>query len=298
MDNIQTVQMIQDYIKEHFGDNDFCIKKVCSAIGYSRRHADRLFKTYLKTTLHEYINAVCLTNGAMELKDTKQNVLEIALNSHFQSHEGFTRSFAKRFHITPQEYREKKIPIRLFIQYSISHYFVLLKNKEEQTVNNELKLCMITAKERPKRKLIYLRSHKAKDYLSYCEEVGCEWEGLLNSIEEKFDTAALIELPDFLVEGGFSKIAAGIEVPINYNKPLPQQYKIAELSECTMLYFQSEPYEKQEHFGIAIESVYAAVNKYKPELYGYKFAYDKAPSFNLGAQPETGGKLAIPAVKL
>ena len=44
---------------------------------------------------------------------------------------------------------------------------------------------MITAKERNKRKLIYLPSKNAQDYFSYCEEVGCEWEGLLNSIPEK-----------------------------------------------------------------------------------------------------------------
>lgn len=75
-------------------------------------------------------------------------------------------------------------------------------------MNHNLNLCMITAKERPKRKLIYLPSRKAKDYLSYCEEIGCEWEGLLNSIPEKFDMAALLELPDFFITEGFSKKSA------------------------------------------------------------------------------------------
>lgn len=162
-------------------------------------------------------------------------------------------------------------------------------------MSNELNLCMVTAVKREKRKLIYLPSKNAQDYFSYCEEMGCEWEGLLNSIPEKLEPAALIELPDFLVEDGASKIAAGIEVPLSFDKPFPEQYKTAELEACTMLYFQSEPYENEEDFCKQIESVYAAVGKYNPGLYGYRYAYDIAPSFNFGADTSTGAKIAVPA---
>lgn len=31
------------------------------------------------------------------------------------------------------------------------------------------------------------------------------------------------------------------------------------------------------------------------ELYGYRFAYDLAPSFNFGAEAATGARLAVPA---
>lgn len=296
MDGIEVVQMMQDYIKKHFQEAEFTIDKVCAAVGYSRRQGDRLFKQYIGKTMGEYINAVCLTQSVYELTETENRVLDIALNSHFRSHEGFTRSFYKRFHITPAEYRENQIPLPLFTQYPISHYQILLKNKEEKVMSNDIRLCMITAKERPRRKLIYLPSNNAQEYISYCEEMGCDWEGLLNSILEKYDTAALIELPEFLIKEGFSKVASGIEVPLDFNKPLPNQYKIAELEECLMLYFQSEPYEKEEDFCQAIESAYAAINKYDPSLYGYKLAYGLAPSFNFGADKNTGARLAIPVV--
>lgn len=41
-------------------------------------------------------------------------------------------------------------------------------------MSKDLSFCMITAKERGKRKVIYLPSKHAQDYLSYCEERGCE----------------------------------------------------------------------------------------------------------------------------
>lgn len=296
MREIETVQKIQDYIRIHHKDANFNINDICSKIGYSRRQVDRIFKKYLNKTLQEYVSAVCLTDSANELLNTKKTILEVALNSHYKTHEGFSRSFYKKFHINPSVYREKKIAIPLFIQYPISHYYALFKNKEELFMGNDLSFCMITVKEREKRKLIYLPSHHAQDYFSYCEEVGCEWEGLLNSIPEKFEPAALIELPDKLVENGFSKIAAGVEVPLDYDKELPETYKTVELPECIMLYFQSEPYENEDDFCKAIEITYAAIGKYNPAVYGYKFAYDIAPSFNFGADTSTGARIAVPVI--
>lgn len=296
MDHIKAVQKMQDYIRLHYQDENFSVDTVCSQTGYSRRHADRLFKEYLGKTLQEYIKAVCLTQSADTLLNTNTSVLEVALNSHFESHEGFTRSFCRRFSLTPSEYRNRKTAIPLFVQYPISHYYALLKHKEEPIMNNEQNLCMISPVKRAKRKLIFLPSRNAQDYFSYCEEVGCDWEGLLNSIPEKLEPAALMELPDFLVENGFSKTAAGIEVPSDYDKPLPEQYKIAELEECTMLYFQGEPYENEEDFCTAIEKVYTAVEKYNASAFGYRLAYDVAPSFNFGADTSTGAKIAVPAL--
>lgn len=158
-------------------------------------------------------------------------------------------------------------------------------------------ICTVTPVNRPKRKLIYLTSHSATDYLSYCEEIGCDWEGLLNSIPEKFDTAALIDLPDFLHENGISKIASGVEVPLDYEKPLPDGYKIAELPECTMLYFQSEPYENPDDFGKYIGQVFKAIGDYDFERYGYVLANNIAPSLNLGAETKIGARIAIPVSK-
>ena len=106
----------------------------------------------------------------------------------------------------------------------------------------------------------------------------------------------MIELPDKLVENGFSKIAAGVEVPLDYDKELPETYNTVELPECIMLYFQSEPDENEEDFCKAIEITYAAIGKYNPAVYGYKFAYDIAPSFNFGADTSTGARIAVPAL--
>lgn len=296
MNSIDAVKAIQTYIKGHIYDEDFSIEKLCVNVGYTRRHIDRLFKEFIGKTLYEYINSVLLSQGAKELLETEATVLDIALNNHFDTHEGFTRSFKKKFSISPSVYRESKIAIPMFIQYPINHYYKLLESEENNFM--ESRLCMITPVEKPERILIYLPSKAAADYLSYCQELGCEWEGLLNSIPEKLDTAALIELPDFMVESGYSKVVGGIEVPKDYSKALPQGYKTVTLPACTMLYFQSEAYENEEDFCIALNSVFDALKKYNPAVYGYEFAYDKAPFFNFGADTTKGARLAVPVRKI
>ena len=104
----------------------------------------------------------------------------------------------------------------------------------------------VTLIERPARRLMLLRSVKASDYFSYCEEMGCDWEEILNNIPDKLDSAAILTLPDKLVKTGTSAIAAGIEVPADYSGKLPEKYEIIELPACEMLCFQGMPYEDKE----------------------------------------------------
>ena len=293
MNDVKAVVLAQEYINAHHTDMEFSVDSVCSAVGYSRRQLDRLFQKHTGITLYEYINAVLLSESAAKLANSDEPVIDVALDYHYQSHEGYTRSFAKRFSVTPSEYRKNKIAIPIFTQHPANHYYIL---KEGQTMDNAT-VCTVTPVNRPKRKLIYLTSRSASDYFSYCEEIGCAWEGLLNSIPEKFDTAALIDLPDFLQENGISKIASGVEVPLDYDKPLPEGYKIAELPECTMLYFQSEPYENPDDFGKYIGQVFKAVSNYDFERYGYVLAHNIAPSLNLGADTKTGARSAVPVIK-
>ena len=289
---VEIVQKMQDYIKENVFKEDFALSKLYSYIGYSNRHCDRLFKELIGKTINEYIRLIIISESSKKLINTNTKILDLAIDSNFETHEGYARAFYNIFGITPNEYRRTKKPIPLFIQYSIkSNYFHLLE-KENDIMKKETNLCMITKVERQKRKLIFLRSRKATDYFSYCEEMSCQWEGLFNSISEKLETAAILELPKKLLKEEFSNIASGIEVPLDYNGAIPENCEIIELEECNMLFFESEPFEKEEDFFPACESVFKAIEKYDPTKYGMKYADDIAPRFNFGG--ETSVRYAIP----
>lgn len=265
--------------------------------GYSLWHSARMFKELLGKTPFEYIRAFRLTTAAKELRDSSEKVVHVALNGGFDSHDGFTRAFAKQFDITPKKYQSEKPPVNYFTYYPVRDYYFYTQKRNETNMKQEFSsIVTVQAVNRPARKLIVLRCEKASDYFSFCEEKGCDWEGLLGSISEKFDNPSILELPKGLVKDGTSACAAGIEVPADYNKPLPAGYEMFDLPPCTMLYFKGAPFAREEDFCKAIDLVFEAIESYQAELFGYAFADELAPKFNFGASCATGAKMAVPVV--
>ena len=154
----------------------------------------------------------------------------------------------------------------------------------------------VTTVERPARKLIFLR-YSSTDYFAACEEVGCEWVGFYNSIPEKFDAAAGGRLPKDLIKPDTNGHAFFVEVPLDYNKPLPGGYEIASLPPCTYLYFNGMPFDNQNDFPIAIGIVNDAIKNYSFERFGWKRS-ENAPDLGMGAEAATGARTAVPVEKL
>ena len=296
MDKVNSVSRMQKHIIANL--DDVTLDDLSAAAGYSKYYAIRVFKEATGKTPYEYIRALRLTKAAEELRDGNGKVIDAALQSGFGSHDGFTRAFARQFGITPQRYSRETPPVRYFVHFPVESYYHL-KDGDTAMENEKIsRTVIVTPVERQARKLILLRAKKTAggDYFAYCKEMGCEWEGLLNSVSEKFSPAALLTLPQNLVTYGTSDTAAGIEVPADYAKPIPNGYDIIDLPPCAMLYFNGAPYENEEDFCTAIGIVWEAVDNYNPELYGWQVAPELAPRFNFGADEKQGARMAIPVM--
>lgn len=129
--------------------------------------------------------------------------------------------------------------------------------ENENNLNNETKaspsLCTVTVISKPARKLLVMYAKKAHDYFSFCEEVGCEWEGLFNSIPSRLETAALITLPPSLIPEGSTETAAGVELDADAVVKIPEGCSLIELPPCDYLYFQSPPYENESGLGNSLK---------------------------------------------
>jgi len=296
-DKINAVRSMQKYIVTNL--DDVTLNNLCAAVGYSKYHAIRMFNEVTGKTPGEYIRALRLTRAAEMLRDSGGKIIDAALASGFDSHDGFTRAFNRQFNITPERYSREKPAVCYFIHYPAMSYYHLKDG--EKGMNNEKvsRTVTVTAVERPERKLILLRAEKTTggDYFAFCEERDCDWEGILNSISEKFAPAALLTLPQSLVTKGTSDTAAGVEVPVDYSKPIPEGYDVINLKPCTMLFFNGAPYDNEEDFCIAIDIVWEAVDNYNPEMYKWQAAPELAPRFNFGADEKQGARMAIPVIR-
>lgn len=215
------------------------------------------------------------------MRDEDVKIIDVTLDFVFDSHEGFTRAFSKQFGMTPQYYRKNSPPLKLFFPSHIRDYY-LMKQKGEDNMSkaSNVKTVFIQVIERPERKLILKRGIKATDYYEYCEEVGCDVWGVLSSIKEAIYEPIGMWMPESLLKPGTSTYTQGVEVPVSYVGEVPEGFDLIDLQPCKMMVFQGEPYD-DEKFDEAINELWGTMKNYNPEIYGFKWADEDGPRFQL-----------------
>ena len=144
----------------------------------------------------------------------------------------------------------------------------------------ETKTVFVQVIERPARKVLLKRGIKATDYFGYCEEVGCEIWSVLTSVKEALYEPIGMWLPGHLIREGTSQYVQGVEVPLDYANVIPEGYELIELPPCTMMVFQGEPYDDID-FMAEIGVIWDHVKRFDPAVYGYQWAPEAAPRFQL-----------------
>ena len=272
------VRRMQEYIMAHHQE-EITLPDLAKAAMYSPWHALRAFSELVGKTPMEYLRTVRLSEAAKKLRDTNQSVLDVALEAAFGSHEGFTKAFSREFAISPQRYRKEAPPIRLFCYYPVRpEQTTPTMEKGNETMNSTVIFTQVI--ERPARKLILKRGFKAEDYFAYCEEVGCDIWGILESIKGALHESIGLWLPEGMRKPGTSEYCQGVEVPADFSGAVPDGFDIIDLPACKYMVFHGEPFE-DEKFSEAVETVWDAIERYDPKQYGWEWAPEEGPRFQL-----------------
>ena len=280
------VRRMLECVEKHL-DSPLSLKELSEEAGYSPFHASRLFREIVGIPPGDYLRARRLSQAAQRLRDTRKSILEISLDTAFESHEGFSRAFKRQFGLTPENYRKDVPPIPLFLpRVSKEHFLDFLKG-ESPNMDNKPQPIFVQVIEKPVRKIILKRGRKATHYFEYCEEVGCDVWGVLTSIKDAIFEPLGLWLPDKMRTKGTSEYAQGVEVGLTYSGPIPEGMELIELAACRMMVFQSQPY-KDEEMGKVIGFIQGAIETYQPSVFGYEWADEEAPRFQLCPIPERG----------
>lgn len=263
------MQRVQDYIKENI-KKKLTLHELADVAGYSPSYTESLFYTLTGNHLFDYIRQLRLTAAAKQMKDHKQHkVLDISLDYLFDSHEGFTRAFSKQFGIPPKRYQMNPVPIPYFIDFGVmGRYLYQQSRKDKKSMSTQTIFVQVI--ERPKRKAIIKRGYKASDYFEYCEEVGCDVWGILQSVPNALYEPVGFWLPLSMRRPNTSEYVQGVEVPESYQGVIPEGFELIDLQPSMVMIFQGEPYE-EEAFMDAIGAVWEHIEKFDPKLYGYTF---------------------------
>ena len=279
-DKRKAVQRMQDHIEAQL-HRPITLQSLARAARYSPYHAARLFKQYTGAAPFDYIRRRRLSAAAEELAATGARVTDVAFDFVFDSHEGFTRAFARQFGLTPSEYRKTRPPLALFRPARVREQLALRqKGASNMSEDKRPDVVFVQILERPRRKLILRRGKKAGHYFEYCEEVGCDVFEVLTAIDGALHEPMGLWLPDNLRPEGTSTYVQGVEVPQDHDQPPPEGFEVAELPPCKMLVFQGPPFDDAD-FEQAITSLWDVINHYDPATIGHAWADDDGPRFQL-----------------
>lgn len=115
------------YVESHFGGS-VSLDDLASAIGLSRFQLSRMFTYAIGQSFTEYLRGRRLTEAARALADGAPDILFVALEAGYGSHEAFSRAFRAQFGITPEQVRAGRSLSKLRLVEA-------LKMPENQTIH-------------------------------------------------------------------------------------------------------------------------------------------------------------------
>lgn len=280
-EQILAVQRMQEYIEAHL-DEEITLAKLAEVSLFSPWYSYRLFRTYTGLTAADYIRRLRLSRSAMRLKEESVRIIDVAYDLGFGSVDGYTRAFRREFGCNPAEYARNPMPVTLFIPYGVKFQHM----RKEIIDMEKVQSVFIQIIRKPARKVILKRGVRAEEYFDYCAEVGCDVWGLLMSMDSLDGEPVCLWLPEAFRAPGTSVYVQGVEVPEDYEGPIPEGFDVITLPEAEYLQFQGEPF-REEDYEEAIRAVQHAMGRFDPATIGCRWD-DGNPRIQLEPKGERG----------
>jgi AraC family transcriptional regulator len=86
-------------------DEDLPLDRLAEVAGFSPFHFHRIFRGMTGESPQSCVRRLRLERAGRALRDSARQVIEIALDAGFDSHEGFDRAFRRQFGASPREFR-------------------------------------------------------------------------------------------------------------------------------------------------------------------------------------------------
>jgi len=255
------IQIVVDEIDERIkchDDDALTLQSLSKKLGYSEFHTTRKFKEISGMLLGDYLRLRKLAFALIEVRDTKDNFLDIAIKHGFGSHEAFTRAFKSAYGINPKDYRKNPLPVVLRTKIStFDRYFFGLGEIGMIKSTEDVKVYFITM---PAHKFLHIKNYESNGYWDFWEKQdkipGQDCDsicGLLDSIKGKLDGNDSVigkysgQIMAYIYEND-AKIAEayGVRLPIDYNGIKPENMLLIDIPESEYIVFEHGPFNYEE----------------------------------------------------
>jgi len=162
------VQKIADGIDrciESRDDDGLTLRRIAKENGYSAYHMTRTFKRLAGVSLRDYLRGRRIAFALIEVRDTAKNLLDIAVDYGFSSHEAFCRSFKAAYGVPPSAYREKPRPVVLRTRLiAFDRYLMGVGEIGMVKSTHEIKAYFVSI---PAHKFLHVKNYESDGYFDF-----------------------------------------------------------------------------------------------------------------------------------
>lgn len=240
----EAVQKMIDWIELHLTEEP-TLMEMSRQIGYSPYYCSTQFHRLCGVTIKSYIAGRRLARAAIDLRDTDERILDIAVKYGFSSQEALTRSFRQTFGCTPGAYRRKPVPVPLPIYKVIffpEHYLELHQKEENADMVTEANWRLEYI---PAHKYMGIWDKQAKNYGEFWEGKDCDRIcGIIDSMSHVSDPIVTGHTAGwYLTEEGERRYLYGSGLVADYAGEAPEGFELRDVPAGYYVVFCHPPFD-------------------------------------------------------
>lgn len=287
--NIQKIVDEIDTCIKNKNDEALTLTYLSQKLSYSEYYLSRKFKELSGMQFRDYLRYRRLAFALKELRDTDRDILAVALDHGFSSHEAFTHAFKEAYGIAPSKYRQAPVPVTLrTIIKPFDCYLLGIGGTGMAKQTADVKTYFVTI---PAHKFLHIRNYESIGYWDFWQKQSqipgqdCHTIcGLLDSIKGKLDDLGGDEadsgsgqLMAFLNEPA-GRICSwgiplaecyGVRLPVDYDGEVPEQMRLMDIPEGEYVVFEHGPFDFETENSAVEEAMEAAMAAFDYSAAGY-----------------------------
>ena len=273
----EAVQKMIDWVEQHLTEEPTLLE-MSRQIGYSPYYCSTQFHRLCGMTIRSYMAGRRLARAAIDLRDTDERILDIAVKYGFSSQEALTRAFRQTFGCTPGQYRRKPVPVPLPIYKVIffpEHYAALYRKvgKADMVIEANQRLEYI-----PAHKYMGIWDKQAKNYCDFWEDKDCDRIcGIIDSMSHVADPIVTGHTAGWYLDAdGERRYLYGTGLKADYAGEVPEGFEVREVPAGYYVVFFHPPFDfLSENVEVMSRVEKLAWNFDLEKEYGGRFAWDE-----------------------
>ena len=239
-------------------DEALALRSLAHRLGYSEFYMTRKFREISGMRLRDYLRLRRLAFSLIDVRDTRKNFLEVAMDYGFSSHEAFTRAFKAAYGIVPSEYRRHPVPVVLRTKINTFDRYILGIGEIGMIASTEqIKIYFVTI---PAHRFLYIGNSESNGYFDFWEKQAlipgqdCDTIcGLLDSIKGKLDGKEGVigeysgQIMGYLREADGRRVECyGVRLAVDYAGVVPAQMQLMDVAAGEYIVFEHGPFDYEQ----------------------------------------------------